>query len=75
MDQAGQGAGLGRVDRLGQAAESRTGGRKLLREHRHSFFSLHRFCSILFVINNFGNLLTAHGHPQSLHQTGVLIQF
>ena len=41
----------------------------------HRFFSLHRLRSIICVINNLGNLLAAHGQPQCLQQTGVLIQF
>ena len=41
----------------------------------HRFFSLHRLRSILCFINNLGNLLAAHGQPQSFQQTGVLIQF
>ena len=44
-------------------------------KHRYRFFSLHRLRSILCFINNLGNLLAAHGQPQSLQQTGVLIQF
>ena len=39
------------------------------------FISLHRLRSILCVINSLGNLLAAHGQPQSLQQTGALIQF
>ena len=64
-----------RINRAFQSGRLAQLVERLPYKRHHRFFSLHRLRSILCFINNLGNLLAAHGQPQSLQQTVVLIQF